>query len=201
MKTLDQICIEHGTDKATTHPIVKPAHCYAPVYDRHFDEKRNDELRVLEIGVGGGESIESWLEYFPNARIFGLDIVQMTNAWNDPAMSPDPRYRFTQGDQTDETMWKCFVANHGSHWDIIIDDGGHCSDQIVTTWRMMWNHVVVGGYYCIEDLACSYGGGIFVPPGWPSHMEFIFERMHAINKNEEHIALSFTRELAIFKKL
>jgi len=201
MKTLDEICLHHGTDKATRHPVVIPAHAYAPVYDSHFAKQRNDEIKFLEIGVGGGESIRSWLEYFPNAKIFGVDITHDTNPWNTPGSSPDPRYTFCQGDQSSEVFWQCFAATYGSGWDIIIDDGGHCSNQVVTTYKMMWPHVISGGRYCIEDLGVAYGNSpFFCPDGWPNHMKFLADRMDEINRSGDIDSFNLTKELAILVK-
>lgn len=128
MQTLDQIAIEQQTDKATvfTRTYAKPKG-YAPHYAAQFDAIRNDPIKLLEIGVGGGESIRTWLEYFPNARVFGVDNVQGTNPWNTVGDKPDLRYTFVTGDQGDTTFWKCFVADYGLNWNVIVDDGSHFS--------------------------------------------------------------------------
>lgn len=198
--TLDEIAIKYGTDKATQHP--RYAHRYTPHYARFFDEKRNDEIKVLEIGVGGGESIQTWIEYFPNARIYGIDIVQGTNEWNTVGSSPNPRYIFTQGNQTDKTFWKCFRVDCGGDWSVVIDDGGHCSDQIITSFEGLWGAVLSGGLYCIEDLGVAYGlGSVFVTKGWPNHMDFIRERLDDINLSKNQIATMYcANEIVIMQK-
>ena len=153
--TLDEIAIKYGTDKATQHPI--KGHAYAPHYATFFDPIREKPIKLLEIGVGGGESIMTWLEYFPNARVFGVDIVQGTNDWNTVGLNTNPRYTFTCGSQSDPTFWECFKADYGLDWDVIIDDGGHCSDQVITSFNGMWKSVKSGGLYCVEDLGVAYG--------------------------------------------
>ena len=43
-------------------------------YDRHFYDIRREIKNVLEIGVGvNATSLNMWAEYFPNARICGID--------------------------------------------------------------------------------------------------------------------------------
>lgn len=206
MKTLDQIAKEHGTDKATSHPLVREGlgHGYTPVYDAVFTPLRESPLKFLEIGVGGGESIRTWLEYFPHAatRIYGVDIINTTNPWNTVGERPDSRYTFVTGDQSDETFWKCFLADHGSGWDIVVDDGGHASNQIITTFKHLWPQLVSGGLYCIEDLCCAYAAiSGFCPEGWQNHMDFVKDMLDAINRGERGIrSMHYSRELAIIQK-
>lgn len=222
MKTLDQIACEYGTDKASVHPTYK-GHDYCRHYELPFAWIRDQPIKLLEIGVGGAESIKTWLDYFPNAKVFGVDIVHDTNPWNTPSKKtesvagpvcendtaawdnsngPPSRYTFVTGDQSCETFWACFIADYGKDWDIIVDDGGHSSQQIITTFKMLWPHVKPGGFHCIEDLGCSYSNlEYFCTPGWPNHMEFIRGILDNINRGENEIdRMYFSRELAILRK-
>jgi demethylmacrocin O-methyltransferase len=203
LKTLDQIATKHGTDKATSHPIVGDGkgHGYTPHYAAQFDAIRSDPIKLFEIGVGGGESIRTWLEYFDNARVFGVDNVQGTNPWNTVGAGTHLRYTFVSGDQSCETFWKCFVADYGSNWGVIVDDGSHLSKDVITTFNAMWPHVAPGGFYCIEDLGCSYGAGsVHCKAGCPTHMDFIASLMDDINLKDGIASLHFSKELAIFRK-
>lgn len=197
MKTLDEIAAYHGTDKSTVH---SHAHGYAPEYARFFDPIREKDIRLLEIGVGGGESIKTWLEFFPMAAVFGVDIEHDTNAWNKPGKAIDLGYVFTTGDQSSLQFWADFVKDHGTNWDIIIDDGGHHTNQIIPAFNALWPHVSPGGFYCIEDLACAYST-IFMSEGFPDHIAFITQLLHNANKGELGIeSIHFTKELAIIQK-
>lgn len=190
MKTLDEIAIKHGTDKATVHAH---PHGYTPFYSQAFAPMRYEPVKLMEIGVGSGESIRTWLEYFPNARVHGVDIA------NQPALEHE-RYTFTQGDQSKPEFWKEFTDKQGSDWSIIVDDGGHFTNQIVISFNSLWAHIRPGGYYCIEDLGCGYNT-IFLPNGFPSHVDYIRDILHHINKGERGIGqLHFSRELAIIQK-
>jgi len=203
MQTLDQIATEQGTDKATSHPIVRDGkgHGYAPHYAAQFDAIRNDPIKLLEIGVGGGESIRMWLEYFHSARVFGVDNVQGTNPWNTVGVGAHLRYTFVSGDQGCETFWKCFVVDYGSNWGVIVDDGSHFSRDVITTFNAMWPRVAPGGFYCIEDLGVAYGAGsVFLPGGWPNHMDYVKDKLDDINLRDDIESLHFSKELAIFRK-
>ena len=200
MKTLDQITIECGADKGSTHPV--KGHDYARHYDSAFEAIRQGEIKVVEVGVGSGESIRSWLEYFPNAKVFGVDIVHSTNEWNTVGAKPHPRYTFVTGDQSSEIFWQCFVVDYGSQWDVFVDDGGHSSQQIITTFNMMWPHVAAGGFYGIEDLNCAYSSlPFFCSPGWQNHMDFIKDMLDQINRKQNGIdSLRYANELVILQK-
>lgn len=200
MKTLDEIAIECQTDRATafTRTYGKP-HGYAPQYDRLFSSLRDKPVKMLEIGVGGGESIQMWLQYFPKAKVFGVDTTHDTNPWDKPGTTD--RYTFVNGDQSCKTFWACFLADYGGDWDIVCDDGGHFSNQIITSFECLWPALAPGGLYAIEDLGVSYGeGSIFLSPNWPNHMDFIKGKLDEINLGTEIEWAHFSKELAVFKK-
>jgi methyltransferase family protein len=200
MKTLDEIAIANGADKGSTHPV--KGHDFARHYDRFFAPLRFDKLQLLEIGVGGGESIRTWLQYFPSAYIYGVDIVSNTNPWNTPDSQPDPRYRFLQGDQTDKTMWACLCANWGTEFDIIVDDGGHFNDGIITAFSCMWDCITPGGLYCVEDLGSGYTpGSVHVKPGFPPHSAWLHAFVDALHTSPGGFdSAYFAPELVIIRK-
>jgi hypothetical protein len=153
MKTLDEIMIEVESDKASqfTRTYARP-HGYTVHLERFFDPIRNDPIKLLEVGTGGGESMRGWLEFFPNARVYGIDIVSNTNPYNTPGTDIHERYTFSCGDQSKPEFWKKFVEVYGGDFDVVIDDGSHQSDDIMTTISCMWPHIKSGGIYEIEDL-------------------------------------------------
>lgn len=201
MRTLDEIAVKCGADKGSSHHV--KGHDYARRYDALFSSIRNDPLKILEIGVGSGESMNMWMKYFPRGEVFGVDIVHDTNEWNTPNHPyPNPNYTFVTGDQSSEDFWTSFIATHGVGWDVCIDDGGHSSQQIITTFKMMWPHIKPGGYYAIEDLNCAYSSlEFFCPSGWQNHLDFIKDMLDQINRGQNDIdSLSYSCELCIIKK-
>lgn len=206
MDDLDTIAIRCETDRASvfTRTYGKP-HGYAEHYDRLFSPLRDQPVKLLEIGAAGGEGIRMWLAYLthPESKVVGVDIVSKTNPWNTPGESPDPRYKFCQGDQACPTFWECFKADFGKDWDVIIDDGGHFNYQIITTFNALWPVVKPCGFYAVEDLGCSYGAGsIFVKAGFPSHMEFLkaFQELIVFGNATDIDSIHFSRELAVLRK-
>ncbi len=202
MITLDEIAIEHGTDKATvfTRTYAKPKG-YTVHLSKFFEPLRELPIKLLEIGVGGGESIKTWLDYFTNAQIRGIDVVSNTNEWDSPGAKTHPRYQFLQGDQRDTTMFLCALANWGRDFDIIVDDGGHFSDTVIITFECLWPALKPGGYYCIEDLGvASTPGTVFVPAGWPNHLDWVRDKLHEMNKGSDIEALHYYPELCVMQK-
>ena len=47
---------------------------YFEIYESYFKKFQRKNIRLLEIGVQYGGSLKMWNEYFPNAKIFGIDI-------------------------------------------------------------------------------------------------------------------------------
>jgi hypothetical protein len=143
---IDTIARMHGPDKRT--------HGYIEHYKRHFNHLRLSKLKLFEIGVGGyelrdgGASLRMWKDFFPKAEIFGLDIV-------DKSHLQEHRIKILQGDQNDPA----FLDEIASRWgpfDIIIDDGSHMSEHIITSFRTLFPHLTPNGLYVIEDLNFSY---------------------------------------------
>jgi hypothetical protein len=109
-----------GSDKDTRHS-------YAAVYERLMGDRRLEYLRILEIGIGEGGSLEAWSIYFPNATIVGLDL----SLYPSRHRSYRPGVHRIFGDQTSLTnLAEC--AAWGP-FDLIIDDGSHCiQDQLIS---------------------------------------------------------------------
>jgi len=199
MKTLDQLAIEHGTDKATvfTRTYAK-AKGYAPHYEHLLGHLRNEPINLIEIGVGGGESIRMWMDFFPKAHVFGVDIVAKTNIWNTEGDAIE-RYTFTEGDQSSYDFWEKFLYVNGTDWSVLVDDGGHFSNQIIMTHTCMWPHIKPGGFYCIEDLACSYSS-IFLPEGARNPIEMLKSTVDTVMQSDSIEQIHFSKELAIIQK-
>lgn len=202
MKTLDEIAIACQTDRASvfTRTYAKP-HDYARHYDKLFAPFRDQPVKLLEIGVGGGEGIRMWAEYFKNlsARIYGVDIVSNTNEWDTPGKHGF--YTFAQGDQTEPEFWKRFVTEHGGDWDIIVDDGLHSNIAVIATFNALWPYVKPGGFYAVEDLNVAYGGtSYFVSPVWPDQVAFLKGKVDELNQIGGIDSIYFAKELAVLRK-
>jgi hypothetical protein len=144
---LSLLALEHGTTKW--------GNGYMPYYQTHFAPFRNRALKLLEIGVGGyqdprsgGESLRMWKDYFPRGMIYGIDVV-------DKSYHNDDRITTFVGSQNDPIFLDDLARRLGQ-FDIIIDDGSHVSDHVITAFRTLFPRLADNGVYVIEDLSWSY---------------------------------------------
>jgi demethylmacrocin O-methyltransferase len=147
----------YGTNKAI------PPQMYTLLYERHLRHRRRDPVRILEIGIGGyelgtgGSSLRMWRTYFPNARVYGIDLY--------PRDLREPRIETFCGSQADPDFLRDVVARMGPP-DLVVDDGSHVGSDVEASFEILFPLVSAGGTYVIEDTTCSYradfGGG---PPG------------------------------------
>ena len=98
--------------------LVDVGHGYGRAYDKHLYSGRESVKKVLEIGTRPG-SIMLWLDYFPNAKIYGIDLI-------DPNITHD-RFSYSNVDQSNRAQLKKFFDENGNDFDIIIDDGIHAA--------------------------------------------------------------------------
>jgi glycosyltransferase involved in cell wall biosynthesis len=144
---LNDLAIKHRTDKFH--------HGYMPYYERYFAPIRHKKLNILEIGIGeytdtkaGGASLKLWHEYFPNSMIYGIDVY-------DKSHLDSHRIKTFIANQNDPTRLEQIGLEIG--WiDIIIDDGSHRSEHIVTSFQTLFPYLSDTGIYVIEDLHASY---------------------------------------------
>jgi methyltransferase family protein len=142
--TLDAIGAKHGTDKSSIY------HNYLEFYETFFDPLRNLPLTLLEIGVLQGASLKTWEEYFPKAKIVGVDIVPETRR------HAGGRVSIELADQSNIEDLTRLSLKHGP-FDIVIEDGSHMWEHQITSLRTLFPFVKNGGLYIVEDLQTNYG--------------------------------------------
>lgn len=125
---------------------------YLHEWDRLFSSYRDQPIRLLEIGVQNGGSLEIWASYFAKAvKIVGCDIDQKCALLK----FKDPRISMVIGDINSEKCRKSIIQQSSS-FDIIIDDGSHKSSDVIRTFARYFPQLSDDGIYVIEDLHTSY---------------------------------------------
>jgi demethylmacrocin O-methyltransferase len=122
-------------------------HHYTELYERLFLHWKNEPITIFEIGVAKGGSLKMWQAYFPQARIFAVDIESKTEF-------DTPRVRTFVGDQAKRDELKPAIDAAGQPH-ILIDDGGHTMEQQQVSLGYLFPHVRPGGYYVVEDVHTS----------------------------------------------
>ena len=131
------------------HLIGKIDHFF-DVYEPHFTRFINTPVKILEIGVDQGGSLELWQQYFgPAASIHGIDI------------NPECKNLETQGftihlgSQADEGFLRTVNDAYGP-FDIVIDDGSHLMEHQILSFETLYPLVDKNGIYICEDAFTSY---------------------------------------------
>jgi hypothetical protein len=150
---LTDLADRFGSDKGSTK------HRYTELYHMLLHPYRNQPINFLEMGllIGGPEhgidadratsdlpSIRMWLEYFPKAKIHGLDV-------SDFAWFEHPRFTFHRCDM-DVRANIAAAAKTMPALDVIIDDASHASHHQQNAFLALFPQLKSGGMYIIEDL-------------------------------------------------
>jgi len=170
---------------------------YVEIYERVFREFSESNVRLLEIGVQNGGSLEIWAKYFYRAeRIVGCDInkncAQLT--------FEDPRISVVVGDANEQAIQEK-ILSISPYFDLILDDGSHASGDILRSFERYFPVLSDGGVYLIEDLHCSYWadyeGGLSYPY---SSIAFFKELVDIVNHEHWGIDRSRVTYLNRFKE-
>jgi len=149
---LSKLALKYGTDKC---PQI--LHFYTEYYYGLLKDRKQEIKKVLEIGVGyplvmlrpygykTGASLYMWQDFFPNAKIYGIDI-------RPELVFRDRRIETFFCNQTDKKGLMKLIQNIGTDIDLVIDDGSHfIEDQVIaclTLMPLLQEKVI----YIIEDV-------------------------------------------------
>ena len=164
--TLKEIAAKYPTDKGPT------GHNYIEKYEMFFEASRDQKIKIFEIGVDKGHSVKMWKEYFPNAEIYAIDIVDKTEYQED-------RITIGIGSQNDPEFLNSFNQQYGP-FDIIIDDGLHEYEANMIFFENSIFKLKKGGYYIIEDIN-------------PRTFDLIRDNIDLIKEKHKNLIFSFMR--------
>lgn len=155
---LDGLFFQYGTDKGSWHQPRRAVHNYHRPYETLFTDRRDSIASVLEVGIGSetsiaycmaphyrpGGSLRAWADYFPNARIIGLDMTSEVSLGH-------PRITTVLADSRNLEQVNAALPTD-TMFDVIIDDGDHQPDAQFATLTNLWDRLNPGGIYVIEDI-------------------------------------------------
>ena len=173
--------------------VIHKFHHYFEIYERHLARFRNQDICIVEIGVGDGGSLQMWRDYFgAKAKIVGIDIsvdIQIS----------EPQIRLIHGDQSDGEFLRALPVIIDKGIDILIDDGSHINGDQVKTFEALYHHLKSDGVYICEDLQTSYqdqfGGGYLKSGTFIERMKAAIDELNAwaAEPNTGHLKNGFTR--------
>ena len=121
---LDDIGVRHGSELSSLSRDV------LRTWERFLAPLRGQTFDLLQIGVGTGASLRTWREWFPEARLVGLDARRLVV---DPAISD---CTIVQGNQTDLGTLQPLLRDY--RFRLIVDDGSHHPDDQVQTFQLLF---------------------------------------------------------------
>ena len=141
---ISEILLKYDTDK-NNGTVGKCGHHYGDSYNEilaRFDREKG--LSLLEIGVQKGGSLKAWREYFPNAKVIGVDIVDVRKS-----DYCSPYLEFIRSDIKQIDALKRFGANG---LDIVVDDGSHILEDVLFVVDKYLEVLNYNGILVIEDV-------------------------------------------------
>lgn len=135
---VSELLTKYGSDKCKEHS-------YELIYDGIFRAIGDHPIDFLEIGVQYGGSLMAWKDYFPKAKITGVDIKDQRK-WRRPdvEMVVSDVYKYTPDRE----------------FDVIIEDGSHnVHDQIYVALNFP-KYLKKYGTLFIEDVKRDFAPNI-----------------------------------------
>lgn len=164
---LYRLFLERGT---RAHKTAKWHH-YFDIYDAFLARYRGQSPTLLEIGVDECGSLEIWREWLgPGARIFGMDINPKS------AELAPPGTKVFIGDQADPAFLRQVLAEIGTP-DIVVDDGGHTSNQQINSFEVFYPAMAPDGVYMVEDTHTALWGGQWDDRPGMTFLDYAAERV------------------------
>ena len=165
MKTKDKICVYYviflynilyytmslaeivdnsRTDKNTTHS-------YLPLYQQLLISKKETAKNVLEVGICRGGSIKLWHDFFTNANVYGLDIMNPNDLWEE-IKNNEKIILYTSTDAYNNDFFISNFLNKNIKFDFMIDDGPHTLESMKQFIKLYSNIMTDDGILIIEDV-------------------------------------------------
>lgn len=139
--SLEELVDDSRTDKNTTHS-------YLPLYQTLLESKKESAKNVLEVGVQRGGSIKLWSQFFPNATVYGLDIMPESEVWE--GLRNDDRIVVLA--ETDAYADEVVAKFANIKFDFVLDDGPHTLKSMQRFINLYAPLLADDGILIIEDV-------------------------------------------------
>lgn len=141
---LEEIVDNSITDKNTTHS-------YLSLYQTLLEKQRCEVLNVLEVGISTGGSIKLWSDFFTNAHVHGVDIIDINKVWE--GIKNNNRITLhTSTDAYDEKFVNEKFVSNNIKFDFVLDDGPHTLDSMIKFIKLYFPLLTEKGILIIEDV-------------------------------------------------
>jgi hypothetical protein len=144
MSILEKLIDNSRTDKNTIHS-------YLPLYEKLLVNKRETAKNVLEVGIYNGGSIKLWNDFFINATVYGLDIMDINNVWGG-IKNNEKIILHTSSDAYNADFFMDNFLNKNIKCDFILDDGPHTLESMTQFIKLYSQIMTDDGILIIEDV-------------------------------------------------
>ena len=142
--SLERLADNTRTDKNT-------AHSYLPLYQNLLIKKKETATNVLEVGIFDGGSIKLWSDYFINANVYGLDIMNINNVWEE-IKNKKNIILHTSSDAYDNNFFTTNFLDKNIKCDFMLDDGPHTLESMKQFIKLYSQIMTDDGILIIEDV-------------------------------------------------
>jgi predicted O-methyltransferase YrrM len=151
---LCEIGRRYDTDKSSQRDnVTDDRHChpYTLFYDTIFKNRRNDPLKIAELGILNGSSLLMWREYFTNAEIYGFEYNQdLINNFKE--FYDNERISLSHINVNDKESIEGSFSELNIMYDVIIDDTTHIFEDQIRIIENTYQYLKPGGMMIIEDI-------------------------------------------------
>ena len=142
--SLEDIVDNSRTDKNTTHS-------YLPLYQKLLINKKETAKNVLEVGIWRGGSIKLWSDFFTNANVYGLDIMDSNDVWED-IKNKEKIILHTSSNAYNDDFFITHFLNKNIKCDFLLDDGPHTLESMKDFIKLYSQIMTDDGILIIEDV-------------------------------------------------
>jgi len=142
--SLQEIVDNSRTDKNT-------AHSYLPLYQKLLISKKETAKNVLEVGICQGGSIKLWSDYFTNATVYGLDIMNINDVW-EGIKNNEKIILHTSTDAYNNDFFMNQFVDKNIKFDFMLDDGPHTLESMKQFIKLYSQIMMDDGILIIEDV-------------------------------------------------
>lgn len=186
---LCEIGKKYDTDKSSQrrNNVSDTRHChpYTLFYESIFKKKKNENLKIAELGILHGGSLLMWKEYFINSEIYGFeDNNDLIN--NFKQNFNNDRITLSNIDVTNENSIIKAFSELNELYDIIVDDTTHQFEDQIRVIENVYKYLKPGGILIIEDIFKSYNENDYInrlTPILQQFQDYYFIELDHNNRN------------------
>jgi hypothetical protein len=138
---LENIIDHSKTDKGSTHS-------YVPFYQHKLEGRRDKVKKVLEVGIERGGSLLLWEQFFPDAMVYGMDIMSSAPE----CLKGHKRIATALGVNAYDKRMIDSLRRDAQFFDLMVDDGPHTLESMLFFARHFSQFLAPGGLLVIEDI-------------------------------------------------